>query len=262
MLYANYKSLSDKEKKNILDKLYVSKKMSLGDVAKECGTYANQIRRDAKKFNITIRDKSEAQKNALSTGKHKHPTKGTVRTEETKEKIGLGVMDSWNNLSSKELQRRKEKSRLNWESLPDDEKELILKSANTAARESSKTGSKLEKFILNQLLKDGYRVEFHKEQMLSNTKLQIDLFLPTMNLAIEVDGPSHFSPIWGSDALIKNQKYDEKKNGLLIGKGLSLIRIKQTKDFSKTRANLIYSRLLDLLTQKTYHQNNITEIED
>ena len=262
MLYANYKKLSDKEKKHILDQLYVTNKMSLGDVAKECATYANQIRRDAKKFNIDIRDKSEAQKNALSTGKHKHPTKGTTRTEETKGKIGIGVMDSWSNLSSQELERRKEKSKINWENLPDDEKQFILKSANTAARESSKTGSKLEKFILNQLLKDGYRVEFHKEQMLSNTKLQIDLFLPTMNLAIEIDGPSHFSPIWGSDALIKNQKYDEKKNGLLIGKGLSLIRIKQTKDFSKTRANLLYSRLVDLLNKNTYHKNNITEIED
>ena len=122
--------------------------------------------------------------------------------------------------------------------------------------------SKLEKFILTQLLKDGYRVDFHKEQMLSNTKLQVDLFLPTINLAIEIDGPSHFAPIWGQDALTKNQKYDEKKNGLLIGKGLSLIRIKQTKDFSKTRANIIYTKLLNLLINKTYTNNSITEIED
>ncbi len=262
MLYLNYKLLADKDKKDILTKLYIKQKMSLGDIATECNTYSNQIRRDAKKFSIPMRDKSEAQKNALSTGKHKHPTKGTQRAESTKDKIGVGVMDSWSNLSEADLNRRKEKSRINWENLTQDDRDNILKSANMAARESSKTGSKLEKFILTQLLKDGYRVDFHKEQMLSNTKLQVDLFLPTINLAIEIDGPSHFSPIWGQDALAKNQKYDEKKNGLLIGKGLSLIRIKQTKDFSKTRANIIYTKLLNLLINKTYTNNSITEIED
>jgi very-short-patch-repair endonuclease len=144
----------------------------------------------------------------------------------------------------------------------EEDKANIVKSANTAARLSSKTGSKLEKFLLEKLLVDGYVVEFHKEQMLSNTKLQVDLFLPTINLAIEVDGPSHFSPIWGEETFKKNQKYDEKKNGLLIGKGLGLIRIKQQKDFSTARANLIYSRLIDCLKNNKYSSGTVLEIED
>jgi hypothetical protein len=81
-----------------------------------------------------------------------------------------------------------------------------------------------------------------------------------MNIAIEVDGPSHFLPVWGDDALSRNKNYDSKKEGLIIGKGLLLIRIQQTKDFSKTRAELVYSRLLDVingianktLTDKTF----------
>jgi very-short-patch-repair endonuclease len=100
------------------------------------------------------------------------------------------------------------------------------------------------KYEENYLLKNGYKTDFHKEHILSNTKLQIDLFLPTMNIAIEVDGPSHFLPVWGDDVLLKNQKYDKKKTGLIIGKGLSLIRIKQTRDFSKSRADLIVIKLL------------------
>jgi very-short-patch-repair endonuclease len=257
-----YKQLSDSAKKDILNKYYVLEKLSFQDIALKYNTYANQIRRDAKKFEIPIRDKSQAQKNALSSGKHKHPTKGSERSIETKEKIGMGVMDSWNNLSKDELDQRKEKSRANWNNLSTEEKANIVKSANTAARLSSKTGSKLEKFLLEKLLADGYVVEFHKEQMLSNTKLQVDLFLPTMNLAIEVDGPSHFSPIWGEETFKKNQKYDEKKNGLLIGKGLGLIRIKQQKDFSTARANLIYSRLIDCLKNNKYSSGTLLEIED
>ena len=258
----NYNHLTDKQKVDVLQKYYVQQKLSFQDIAEIYNTYANKIRRDAKKLNINIRDKSEAQKNALSTGKHKHPTKGSQRSEDTKNKIGLSVMESWESLSSEELNQRKEKSRMNWEHMDTDAKANLIKSANSAARLSSKTGSKLEKFLLDKLLNDGYVVEFHKEQSLLNTKLQIDLFLPTINVAIEVDGPSHFSPIWGDDALAKNQKYDEKKNGLIIGKGLSLIRIKQVKDFSKARANIIYQKLAELLRSKTYKNNSILEIKD
>jgi very-short-patch-repair endonuclease len=243
----SYKSLTDNQKKNLLNKYYIDKQMSFQDIAKEYSTYANQVRRDAKKFGIPIRNKSEAQKNALSTGKHKHPTKGTVRSEDDKSKIGLGVMKSWENLDETELNNRKQKSKECWDKLDPEVKSNIVRLGNTAIRESSKVGSKLEKFILNKLLEDGYKVDFHKEQTLSNTKLQIDLFLPTMNTAIEIDGPSHFLPVWGEDALKKNIVYDNKKQGLIVGKGLVLIRIKQTKDFSKTRSSLIYNELRELL---------------
>jgi very-short-patch-repair endonuclease len=70
-----------------------------------------------------------------------------------------------------------------------------------------------------------------------------------MNIAIEVDGPSHFEPVWGDDSLKRNKKYDSKKEGLIIGKGWHLIRIKQTKDFSKSRADRLYTELLQAIGQ-------------
>jgi very-short-patch-repair endonuclease len=142
----------------------------------------------------------------------------------------------------------------------------MQKMATDAVRIASKLGSKLEKFLLDGLLKHGFKVDFHKEQSLVTTKLQIDLFLPTMNTAIEVDGPSHFSPVWGNDALQKNISYDNKKQGLILGKGLVLIRIKQTKDFSKTRSQLIYAKLKMVIDdiQKSFPQpdNRTFVIED
>ena len=86
-----------------------------------------------------------------------------------------------------------------------------------------------------------------RSQSLVNTKLQIDLFIPNINVAIEVDGPSHFLPVWGEEALAKTITYDAKKQGLILGKGLVLIRIKQSKDFSKSRATLIYDKLLTII---------------
>ena len=240
-----YNDLSDQEKENLIKELYLGQNYSFHDIADKYGTYANKIRRDAKKFKVAIRNKSEAQKNALKTGNHKHPTKGTTRDSSTKEKIGMSVMNFWDNISDNELEKRKQIAKNNWDNMSEDQKNHIKKQANLAVRGASKLGSKLEKFLLDKLLADGHKVDFHKEQSLLNTKLQIDLFLPQDNIAIEVDGPSHFLPVWGDDVLDKNIKYDNKKTGLILGKGLVLIRIKQLKEFSKSRGNVLYQQLAE-----------------
>lgn len=255
----NYSKLSQAEKKDIIEKLYSDEGRSFAQIAELLDTYPNKVRRDAKKFEISIRDKSEAQKNAIHTGSHKHPTKGTKRSQETKIKIGMSVLENWENMSTEELKIRKDKAKKQWDQLSEDQKDNMVKMANNAVRESSKTGSKLEKFLLQELLSSGYRVDFHKEQTLSNTKLQIDLFLPKLNVAIEVDGPSHFLPVWGKDALNRNIKYDNKKTGLLLGKGCVLIRIKQIKDYSPSRAMIIVDKLkleLEKISNKFPDINN------
>lgn len=259
--FMNYETMNEGEKIKFLKDQYEKQQKSFSIIANDCGTYANRLRRDAIKFNIKIRDKSEAQKNALKSGRIQHPTKGKSRSEQTKNKIGIGVLQSWEKLSDKELKKRKDKARDNWNNLSENEQEQILRLANEAVRESSKSGSKLEKYMLNKLLTDGYAVEFHKEQSLVNTKLQIDLFIPKMRVAIEVDGPSHFEPVWGDDALKRNKTYDNKKSGLILGKGLVLIRVKQSKDFSKSRADLIYQELkthLDAIDKNFPSINNRT----
>lgn len=262
----NYKKLSDKQKKDLLINEYEINNCSFQEIASKVGTYANKIRRDAIKYGIKIKDKSSAQKNALKKGNATHPTQGKNRTQEVKDKIGLSVMNAWENLDKSTIQKRKEKARQNWENLSDDLKENILKEANNAVRQASKEGSKLEKFLLKELMNDGYKVDFHKEQSLLNTKLQIDLFLPTLNIAIEVDGPSHFKPVWGNENLKRNKGYDNKKTGLILGKGLVLIRIKQSRDFSKARASVIYAALKkhisDISTNFPTKDNRIIEIGD
>lgn len=240
----NYNKLTDSEKKRIIHQMYVQNNKSFQQIASDLGTYANKIRRDAIKLDIPIRNKSEAQKNAIETGTHKHPTKGRSRSEATKNKIGQGVLKSWDDMTDIQIAQRKKKAKEQWENLSLDQKNNMINKANQAVRETSKKGSKLEKFILNSLIRDGYKVDFHKEQILSNTKLQIDMFLPLLNIAIEIDGPSHFLPVWGEDALQKNISYDNKKTGLILGRGCVLIRIKQLHDFSRTRASLLYDKLI------------------
>jgi very-short-patch-repair endonuclease len=243
----NYCSMNDVEKEKIIRQLYEKENYSFMDIASKLNTYANKIRRDAKKFNINIKNKSEAQKNALNTGKHKHPTKNKGHNEQTKKKIGLSVVENWDSMSEAELDNRRNKAKENWEKLSNDTKKNMRDKANRAVRVSSKTGSKLENYILEKLLELGYKVDFHKEQALVNTKLQIDLYIPELSTAIEVDGPSHFLPVWGEDVLKRNIAYDQKKTGLILGKGMVIIRVKQVADFSPTRADSIVQQLSTIL---------------
>lgn len=257
-----YQKMNDSNKQKTIKKLYIDKGMSFAEIAKKYDTYANKIRRDAVRFNIPIRSKSEAQKNVLSAGKAKHPTQGKNRTEDEKNKISRGVYNSWGKISDAERNRRKLESKKRWNKLDDKKKENMLAAAHAAVRKSSVEGSKLEKFLLTELIDNHYKVEFHKEQILASTKLQIDIFLPEENTAIEVDGPSHFEPVWGQDSLNKNQKYDNKKTGLILGKGIKLIRIKQTSDFSKARANLLSEKLMKVLEDIGNSKDNLFQIED
>jgi len=250
----NYNEYSETEKQSLLEKYYIKDQLSIQQIAEMYHLYPNKIRRDLKKYNIDIRTKSDAQKNALKKGTHQHPTKGKKRSEETKQKIGESIIKSWEDMDETKLIARKNKAKQLWEKRSEDEKANILHKANLAVRESSKSGSKLEHFLLNKLIDGGYKVDFHKEQFLVNTKLQIDLFLPELNIAIEVDGPSHFSPVWGEEVLKRNIAYDQKKSGLILGRGYALIRVKQLKDFSNTRAELVSQKLIDAI--KTVDTNN------
>ena len=73
--------------KEFLIKEYLENKRSFSSIAKQLGTYPNKIRRPAISMGIQPRDKASAQKNALKSGRHKHPTKGKGHSQKTKEKI-------------------------------------------------------------------------------------------------------------------------------------------------------------------------------
>lgn len=259
-----YNELSEIDRKDIINKYYVKQQKSFDEISELYNTYPNKLRRDAKKFGIPIRSKSEAQKNALKSGRVKHPTKGTQRSEETRQKIGMGVLENWQNIDPKKLQAIKQKQKQIWNNKTEEEKSNLQRAANQAIRVSSKVGSKLEKFLLAGLIDNNIDTRFHYEQQLVNTKLQIDLYIPIINLAIEVDGPSHFDPVWGQETLKKTKNYDNKKQGLILGKGMLLVRIKQKMDFSVSRSRLILNNLLDLVSKIENNQTNdkYFEIED
>jgi len=214
--------------KALILKLYREGK-SPYEISDELGTYPNKIRRILKALGEPIRTKGEAQSAAIASGRHCHPTKGRERGKQTKEKISEGVYSHWKNMDEEERTRRVDMAKEQWVNMTDVQKATLKDESAKAIRTASKEGSKLEIFLRKSLTEAGFPVIFHKKGLIPSQSLEIDLFMPTLNVAIEIDGPSHFLPIWGEERLRKHITSDAKKAGLLLSHGYILIRVKCTR---------------------------------
>jgi very-short-patch-repair endonuclease len=209
-------------------------------IAKELNTYPKKIERILKKNNIKIRSKSESQKLALKNGRTKHPTKGKVRTEEEKLNISEGVYRNWQNKSEEEKQKISEQAKKRWDDIPADKRREMQEAAGRALHATTKEGSKAEKYLYQKLKTEGLDVVLHKKGLVQGN-FEIDLFLPEIKTIIEIDGPQHFLPLFGEDKLKEVIKLDSIKNGLLLGDGYCIIRVKyMLKGLSQKSARTLW----------------------
>lgn len=196
------------------------------EIAQALNTYANKVRRLLIKAGIELRDHSKAQSLALTSGRTDHPTKGKKRSEATKRAIGEKVYAHWQNKSEEEKEKWVENCRAKWESLSSGQKQHIYKLAGEGIRRAAKEGSSLEKFLNKFLTERGFDVIFHKKGLIPADKLEVDIFLPALKTIIEIDGPTHFLPIWGEDKLRQVMSADAHKSGLLLAEGYVIVRVK------------------------------------
>jgi len=234
------------EDKKWLEKEYVENQRSAQEIAKELNTYKQKVRRALIKHNIPIRSASDAQKLALEHGRSHHPTVGTKRSAETKLKIAETCAQNWADLSDRVKKERAELLRQRWFELPEHKREEILKKARDGVRKASKDGSKLEKMLEGVLTEAGFMVQYHKKGLIPNVNLEVDMFLPEISTAIEIDGPSHFFPIWGDENFQRNIKADIEKTGLILNQGMVMIRVKQmSSKMSKLAKTKLLAKILE-----------------
>jgi very-short-patch-repair endonuclease len=210
--------------------MYTKQHKSTYEIAEELNTYPNRIRRILIKSGINLKTKSEAQKNAIESGTAVHPTSGKIRTKEEKLKISSGLKKYWDDMSDVMYNSRVEQSKKRWELLSDVEKDKMMSAAIKSIQIAGKEGSKLEKFLYEEITKAGYSVEYHKKHLIQNHDMELDMYIPSIKTIIEVDGPSHFLPIWGEEKLQKQIKADTQKSGLILSKGMVILRIKNLSD--------------------------------
>lgn len=244
------------------------------EIAESLNTYSTKILRSLTYLGKLLHDDenhykrnySDAQKLALEKGRSKHPTEGKTLDNNHKEKIGSSRSKAYHKLSDEEKRKISEMSKKNWEALGRAKQEEIRSLALESVRHASKFGSKTERHLNNGLVKAGYSVDFHKTGLVFGNNLEVDLFLPEVKTAIEIDGPGHFLPIWGEEKLIKQQIADTAKQGILINSGYVIIRIRQIdKSISLTKMNhllkLIVEEVDSIKNKFPSEKNRLIEIE-
>jgi hypothetical protein len=88
----------------------------------------------------------------------------------------------------------------------------------------SKLEERIEEYIKNQYPKLQYII--NDRELLKG--LELDFYFPTLNFAIEINGPAHFTPIYGDESLIKTKRHDIIKKIICKKKNIRLLEITNT----------------------------------
>lgn len=211
--------------------------------------YPVKIRRLLQKIGISLRDKSSGQKKSLETGRAKHPTKGIKLSQAKKDHLSKAIAQAYADASPEEKERRAAVSKANYGKLTPEQKKDLSEAAIKAILFSSKNGSKVERFLVEELNKRGYFAQLHPVGFLEyNPKLQVDIYVPSLKVCIEVDGISHVEPVWSEEALARTKETDSLKNGSVINNGFIMIRLQaHAQKISKSYLNKTLARLLKVL---------------
>lgn len=224
-----------------------NKGSSIRAIAKYFSTTPSKTRSVLKKAGVKFRDKSEAQK--LNLKEKPHPRQGTKLSEKTKDLISGSVHEAWKNIDPEVREQIREQKREAWYEKDPEAIAEMHKKSHEKLLETTKTGSKFENFISETLIEAGHDVLLHKKGALINANLELDIYVRDLKLAIEIDGPVHYLPIFGEERLEKTRLSDADKNGLLISHGVYVLRIRC--DYSKLSRHL----------KKTMKQKLLNHIE-
>lgn len=223
--------------------LYNENDQSTYEIAKYLNTYPNKVRRTLLKHGYELKDRSAAQKAALEFGRSTHPTQGKKRTLEERISISSSLVDYWDKMSDKEREGRVKTAKENWDKMSNQQKENMRAKGIAAIRTAASEGSKLEKFFEKRIKEAGYAVDLHK-LLIPAENLEIDLYIPKLRTIIEVDGPSHFLPIWGEDKLQKQVNADLRKTGAMLSKGYVVIRVRSLGQESLAKREQLIEQVL------------------
>lgn len=241
-----------------LQEYYVRQEKSTHVLADELGTYPNQVLRALRHHGLPVRTKAQAQQVALKKGRHRHPTRGRQVSRQTRERIGEGVGRAWERMSEEARAERVRLGRLQWERTPEADREELRRLATDAMRRARGEGSRLERCLAAGLREAGLAVE-------PRTRVAgrlVDLLLPDLRVAIQVDGPGHHLPVWGEERLARVVRDDAAATADLVAAGVAVVRVKNlVKNLSDIQARKLLTELVSVLQSGLGESPDVVEME-
>jgi len=111
--------------------------------------------------------------------------------------------------------------------------------------------SKLEVYLEDQLTQKFADLEIHFNRK-DTIGSELDIYVPSLNLAIELNGIFHYEPIFGSNKLNQIQANDFSKSKACFDKEIDLcvIDTSQQKRFTESSSQVFLNIITDIINQR------------
>ncbi len=214
-------------------------------------------------YQIKIHSKSDAQKAHIQ--KCGHQRKGATLSEDEKTNISNTMRDFYESPEGQVAKDKISEARANeWAATSNLDKQTKLTELRVANLQKVRSGqgSKFENFVAEQLVKNGYAIIQRTFDYTPQRQFEIDIALTSECLAIEIDGPTHFSDIYGAQKLQEVQYKDRVKDSILLGNGWDVLRIQDVNgSTSMARASRILESVKTILANHSNGPRQVTYLK-
>lgn len=122
---------------------------------------------------------------------------------------------------------------------------------NNANKKYGTRRSKLEKYLEEELTKLYPNLEVHYNRV-DTIKAELDIYIPSLSLAFELNGIFHYEPIYGKDKLASIQNNDKRKFQACLEKNIELCVIDSSslKYFKSKNAKKYLDIIINIIDSK------------
>jgi len=132
---------------------------------------------------------------------------------------------------------------------------------NNAHKTKGTRVSKLEHWLAEQLvlLFPGIEFHFNRKDAING---ELDIFIPTLRLAFELNGIFHYEPIYGPEKLGRMQSNDERKMQACHERGIELciLDVSSVKNFKPLRAQKFLYIIVNLVQHKLQELSRLSPL--